>query len=191
MAERERARLFEAAGLLVVGAAVLLVLIGEGHGPAPAERERATIAAPIVQGGSREQRSPGPPPQYARTAAERAASEDRAARSRAAGRELERAEVAARAFLSALLRREGESQARRGIARRATADFAHFVLKGKPRAPAATEAPARARLVDVEPIGLSHGRAGLAATMERDGTRSGLLVTLARREGRWLVADLR
>jgi hypothetical protein len=196
MAAHARRRLFAATGLLVAGAACLLMLLGQGHATTPAKRERTTItpAAPIVQGAGREQQGAGRPRHPAPSPGARAASEDRRVRSRAAGRQLERAEAAARAFLSALLRREsgqGGPQPRRQIARRATADFARFVLEGEPRVPAATEAPARARLSDVEPIGLSDGLAELAATIERHGSHTGLLLTLARREGRWRVADLR
>jgi hypothetical protein len=194
MPDRESGRLFAAAGLLVIGAAVLLALFGQGHATAPAEREGSTtLSAPIVQGGPNQGRRPRRPHDPAPALAERAAGEDRSARSRAADREFERAEAAARAFLSALLRREGGEggpRTRRRIARRSTTDLAHFVLAREPRVPAATDGPARVRLVDLEPVGLGHGRAELAATIERDGARSGLLVTLVRREGRWHVAGL-
>jgi hypothetical protein len=196
MAAPARKRLFAAAGLLVVGAAVLLMLLGQGPATAPTERERTNIApaAPVVQGAGHEQQGSGRPRNPAPSPRARAASEDRRVRSRAAERQLEQAEAATMAFLSALLRREsgeGGPQARRRIARRSTADFARFVLEGEPRVPAATEAPAPARLVDFVPVGLGHGRAELAATIERDGARSGLLVALVRREGRWRVADVR
>jgi hypothetical protein len=189
MAERERQRLFAAAGILVAGAAGLLMLLGQGHATTPAKRDQTTIApaAPIVQGAGRP-RNPAP------SSGARAASEDRRVRSRAAGLQLERAEAVARAFLSALLRRESGDdgpQPRAQITRRATADFARFVLEGEPRVPAATAAPVPARLVDIVPVGLGEGRAELAATITRDGRRSGLLVTLAPREGRWRVAGVR
>jgi hypothetical protein len=193
MTDRDRRRLFGAAGLLVVGSAVLPLLLGGEGGTAPG-RPTTGQAAPIVQGIGREEqrlsraRRPAPMPR------ERAANEDRPVRSRAAARGLEAAEAAARAFLSALLRREsgeGRQRERRLIARGGSADFAHFVLGDEPRVPAATDAPAQARLVDLEPVGIGYGRAELAATIERDGARSGLLVALARREGRWRIADLR
>jgi hypothetical protein len=196
MAAHARKRLFAAAGLLVVGAAGLLMLLGQGPATAPTERERTNIApaAPVVQGAGHEQQSSGRPRNPAPSPGARAAGEDRRVRSQAAERQLEQAEAAARAFLSALLRRESEGgpKARRRIALRATRDFAQFVLEGgEPRVPAAMEGSARARLVRLEPVGLSDGRAELAATIERDGARSGLLVALVRREERWRVAGLR
>jgi hypothetical protein len=196
MAAHAPRRLFAAAGTLVVGAAGLLMLLGPGHATAPAERERTTIApaTPIVQGAGRAQQGAGRPRNPSRSPGARAASEDRRVRSRAAGRQLERAEAAAKAFLSALLLGEsgqGGPQPRRQITRRGTGDFARFVLEGEPRVPAATDGPVRARLVGIEPLGLGHGRAELAATIERDGALSGLLVKLVRREGRWRVAGLR
>jgi hypothetical protein len=196
MAAPARRRLFAVAGILVVGAAGLLVLLGPGHATTPAERERTTIvpAAPVVQGAGREHRSAGRRQNPAPSPGARAAGEDRRVRSRAAGRQLEQAEVAARAFLSALLLREsgqGGPQPRRLIARHGTGDFARMVLEGEPRVPAATDGPVRARLLGFEPVGLGHGRAELAATIERDGARSGLLVALVRLEGRWRVADVR
>jgi hypothetical protein len=196
MAAHTRRRLFTAAGLLVVGAAGLLMLLGQGPATAPTERERTNIApaAPVVQGAGHEQQGSGRPRSHAPSPGARAASEDRRVRYRAE-RQLEQAEAATRAFLSALLRREsgeGGPQARRRIALRATRDLAQFVLEGgEPRVPAAMEAPARARLVGLEPVGLGDGRAELAATIERDGARSGLLVVLVRREERWRVADVR
>jgi hypothetical protein len=196
MAAHARRRLFAAAGLLVAGAACLLMLLGQGHATTPAERERTIIApaAPIVQGAVREQQGAARPRNPAPSPGARAVSEDRRVRSRAAERQLEQAEAAARAFLSALLRRESDQagrQPRRQITRRATADIARFVLEGEPRVPAAMEAPRPARLLGFEPVGLGHGRAELAATVERDGARSGLLVRLVRGEGRWRVAGLR
>jgi hypothetical protein len=196
MAERERQRLFAAAGILVAGAAGLLMLLGQGHATTPAKRDQTTIApaAPIVQGAGGEQQGAGRPRNPAPSSGARAASEDRRVRSRAAGLQLERAEAVARAFLSALLRRESGDdgpQPRAQITRRATADFARFVLEGEPRVPAATAAPVPARLVDIVPVGLGEGRAELAATITRDDRRSGLLVTLAPREGRWRVAGVR
>ena len=197
MAERERRWLFTAAGLLVVGAAVLLALLGGEHTTAPAtERKRATTGptAPVVQGAGREGQRSDWPRHRAQTSGGRAASEDRTVRSRAAERELEGAEAAARAFLSALLGREsgeGGSRARHGIAHHATVDLARFLLAAEPRVPAATDGPAQTRLAGIEPIELSHGRAELAATLERDGARSGLLVTLVCREGRWRIAGVR
>jgi hypothetical protein len=196
MASRGRGRLFAAAGLMVVGAALLLVLFSQGRAATRADRGWATTGAakPVVQGIGGEEPRPGRPPRTARIPSERAANEDRPVRPRAASRGLETAEAAAKAFLSGLLRHEsgeGGPRARCRIIRRGTRDFGHFVLAREPRVPAATNGPARARLVDLEPVQLSDGRAELAATIERDGTRSGLLVTLARREGRWRVADLR
>jgi hypothetical protein len=196
MAAHARRRLFAAAGLLVAGAAGLLMLLGQGHATTTAKRDQTTIApaAPIVQGAEREQQGAGRPRNPAPSPGAREASEDRRVRSRAAGRQLEQAEAAARAFLSALLLRESSRagpQPRRQNTRRTTVDFARFVLEGEPRVPAATEAPAPPRLVDLVPVGLGDGRAELVATIERDGARSGLLVTLARREERWRVAGLR
>jgi hypothetical protein len=196
MAAHARRRLFVAAGLLVAGAACLLMLLGQGHATTPAEREPTIIApaAPIVQGAVREQQGAARPRNRAPSPGARAVSEDRRVRSRAAERQLEQAEAAARAFLSALLRRESGQAGRRPrcqITRRATADIARFVLEGEPRVPAATEAPTPARLLGFEPVGLGHGRAELAATIERDGARSGLVVTLVQREGQWRVAGLR
>jgi hypothetical protein len=196
MAAHARRRLFAAAGLLVAGAGCLLMLLGQGHATTLAERERTTVgpAAPIVQGAGREQQGAGRPGHPAPSPGARAVTEDRRVRSRPAERQLEQAEAAARAFLSALLRREsgeGGPQPRRRIARSATADFARFVLESEPRVPAAIEAPTPARLLAFEPVGLGHGRAELAATIERDGARSGLVVTLVRREGQWRVTGLR
>jgi hypothetical protein len=196
MAAHARRRLFAAAGTLVVGVAGLLMLLSPGRATTPAEPERTTIApaAPIVQGAGREQQGAGWPGNPAPSPGARAVSEDRRVRSRAAGPKLEQAEAAARMFLSALLQREsgqGGAQPARQIARHGTADFGRFVLKGEPRVTAATEAPAPARLVDLVPVGLGDGRAELAATIERDAGRSGLLVTLVRREGQWRVARLR
>jgi hypothetical protein len=196
MGARARRRLFAAAGLLVAGAACLLMLLGQGHATTPAERERTTVvpAASIVQGAGREQQGVGRPGNPAPSLGARAVSEDRRVRSRPAERQLEQAEAAAGAFLSALLRREGGQAGRqpgRQITRRATADFARFVLEGEPRVPAAMEAPTPARPLGFEPVGLGHGRAELAATIERDGASGGLVVTLVRREGQWRVAGLR
>jgi hypothetical protein len=196
MTHRERGRLFAAAGLLVAGAALPLMLFGQGHATAPTDREPATTgpAAPVVRGVGREDRRPGRARHRVRTPGERAAREDRSGRSLVAQRRLKRAAAAASVFVSALLRREtgdGGPRTRRVIARRGTTDFARFVLAREPRVPAARDGPGRARLVDLEPVGLSHGRAELAATVERDGVRSGLLVALVRREERWRVAGLR
>ena len=194
MVNRERGRCFTAVGLLVVGAAVMMALLDQKHAGAPAtDREPATIsaAAPIVQAGGREERRRRHPD---RTLDHRAASEDRSVRSRAAARELERAEAAASVFLSALLRREsneGGSQERRAIARSGTRDLAQFVLAARPRVPTATDEPARTSLSQLEPLRLDQGQAVLAATTQRAGARNGLLVILVRREGRWLVAGLR
>jgi hypothetical protein len=109
-------------------------------------------------------------------------------------REREEASSTARAFLFALLRREnpdGGGRARWAITRLATADWARLVLGDEPRRPAAGARYASARLVGIEPVGLGRRRAELAATIERGARRSGLLVTLVRREGRWRVAGLR
>jgi hypothetical protein len=194
MADRERKTLFAATGLLVAGAAMLLAQLGQGKvtGPA-AERVDVGPAAPIVQDAARERpraggRQPAPSP------GERAANEDPSAKPRPRVGKLTRAGTAARAFLSALLRREsgaGGTRTRRAIERQTTARFAAFLLAGEPRPPAATGPPAGGDLVALEPVGLAGGRAEFAATVERGRARSGLLVALVHREGSWRVVGMR
>jgi hypothetical protein len=196
MADRERKTLFAAAGLLVASAAMLLALLRPGQmirGPA-VERVDAGPPAPIVQAAGSEEPRPGDRRHPAPTPDERAAGEDRSVEPRPAAHKLTRAGTAARAFLSALLRRESGAvgtRMRRAIERRATARFAAFLLAGEPRPPAATGPPQRGRLLAIEGVGLGRGRAEFAATVERGRARSGLLVALVQREGTWRVAGLR
>jgi hypothetical protein len=101
----------------------------------------------------------------------------------------------ARAFLADYLPYEvGRSTAagRRRIVALATPELGVELAEGEPRAPAATRPPDRARVLALEGVYGPRQRRSMtaAATLEREGERSTLLITLARREGKWRVYEL-
>jgi hypothetical protein len=159
--------------------------------PGPPARESGTgaIAATVLGGPASVQR------EALASLAQGTPREDRPAAGLHASRPSSEARSVARRFVAALLRNElGDAPRPAGRDLRATSTpaLARFVLARRPRVPAAMRPPARGELVALEPLPTgAHGRAELAATIERGGQIAGLVLELRRRGGRWWVSALR
>jgi hypothetical protein len=198
MTGRRRQRLFLLAAV-AISAALGALLLGGGGSSDPQRPHRAAAGAHRVG------RPPGSGPatrlvdRVARRAPPRPEDEDRAHRP-PPRYDLLRRRVAAQhgaatGFLDALLRYElGDSGPAVTSALRAKAEpaLARLILSKPPRVLAATRPPAAGHLVDLEAAEPARrGNALLAATVQRGGRQSALLLELRVRRGRWLVSDLR
>jgi len=129
------------------------------------------------------------------TPGQRAAREDLPAGvtpDRALDQRVEQAHAVAAAFVRALLRLEssGGSAGEGALRGHATRRVANRILSRQARLPPARAAPAAGRLVVLEPLATGPDRAEFVAAIGRKGGRTGLLITVVRRQGRWLVGDL-
>lgn len=101
----------------------------------------------------------------------------------------------ARSFLRAYLPFEvgdGSSVDRARMVELASPELGVELAEGEPRVPLGLEAPAEAELVALDGVYAPRQRRSMtaAATLERAGERSTLLLTLVRREGEWRVDEL-
>jgi hypothetical protein len=84
----------------------------------------------------------------------------------------------------------GEARAELGAS--ATPELGRSLVAGRPRVPVATPSPPLGRLASIEPLGGSAGdRIEVAAAVRRAGARTGLVLSLERRDGRWRVSEIR
>jgi hypothetical protein len=201
--ERERIRAFAVAAGLVVAVVVVLswALPGspEQSGSEPAhKRQRATIqdpaAAPADEEALHTEAESQPPPQPEPAVG---ADEDlplgvepppQATGLRA------QAEEHARVFLLAFFRYEVGDLSRvvqGAIRTRAAPRLAHALLARPPRLPDDAPPPAPARVIEIDGAEPAPGGGfEVIALVERDGRRSPLVVTVERRDGRWLATTV-
>ena len=186
-----------AAALLVIAAALAIALRSPASAPHQA-RPAPLEAAPVVLQPQVARTQPPPSARrQSRGLGDGSAGEDLAGGTRPGARtdtKTRRVERRARAFVTALLRREaghGSAAAWRSIRATATARLANFVLAESPRVPVGTRPPADARIASVETVRGGRSHALAQVTVTRKDRASALLVELIRSEGRWRAAALR
>lgn len=192
MSQRERTRLFALSAVAVCAVATVAWLLDR---PAPAgERPlEASAVAKVVPSpapvGAPQSETAAPP--HARPVRKRhpRANTRRQRQARAA---IE-APRAARAFLAGLLRWETEADrlARRRLASSSAPELARLITLRAPRPLAGSRLPSRGRVIGLELVDAHPTEVELQATILRSGRPSGLLLSLRRRAGRWLVHSLR
>jgi hypothetical protein len=120
--------------------------------------------------------------------------EDRALLTAGERRETRARRQVAERFLAALLRleqRRAPPGVRATIASLSEPQLARALLAEPLRVPVGVERPPAGQAVALEQGAASPHVAWVTATIERGGRRTGLVLELRRRGGRWLVSDLR
>jgi hypothetical protein len=159
--------------------------------------QRAGEYRVLVTGGARATLVVGGEPRARRARRampERGEDHDRARPAPGALRRAREAGQVGRRFMAGLLALDaGElGEARVRLAASATPELARSLLGGRPRRPAATARPAHGRVAGLEPLALrGRNRIELTAVVRRGGARSGLVLALERRDGRWRVSEIR